>query len=117
MTEKEKMLAGMVYSAVDGQLLEELNAVKETIHRYNSLSPADNSGRLEILKGLLGHIADEEIIITGRYPSNEEILEQLDADMLNLLANPAASFAGSGCNGVCSSCHSSCGVPTPGQQA
>ena len=38
--------------------------------------------------------ADEEIIITGRYPSNEEILEQLDADMLNLLANPAASFAG-----------------------
>lgn len=61
--------------------------------------------------------ADEEIIITGRYPSNEEILEQLDADMLNLLANPAASFAGSGCNGVCSSCHSSCGVSTPGQQA
>ena len=35
MTEKEKMLAGMVYSAVDGQLLEELNAVKEVIHRYN----------------------------------------------------------------------------------
>ena len=29
MTEKEKMLAGMVYSAVDKQLLEELNAVKE----------------------------------------------------------------------------------------
>ncbi len=26
MTEKEKMLAGIVYSAVDKQLLEELNA-------------------------------------------------------------------------------------------
>ena len=63
MTEKEKMLSGMVYSAVDGQLLEELNAVKEVIHRYNALSPADNAGRLEILKGLLGHIADDEIII------------------------------------------------------
>ena len=63
MTEKEKMLSGMVYSAVDRQLLEELNAVKEVIHRYNALSPADNAGRLEILKGLLGHIADEEIII------------------------------------------------------
>lgn len=25
----------MVYSAVDGQLLDELNAVKEIIHRYN----------------------------------------------------------------------------------
>lgn len=63
MTEKEKMLAGMVYSAVDRQLLEELNAVKEVIHKYNALSPADNTGRLGILKDLLGHIADEEIII------------------------------------------------------
>ena len=63
MTEKEKMLAGMVYSAVDKQLLEELNAVKEIIHRYNVLYPADNAARLDILKGLLGHIADDEIII------------------------------------------------------
>ena len=63
MTEKEKMLAGMMYSAVDAQLLEELNAVKEIIHRYNAMSPADNVGRLEILKGLLGHIGDDEIII------------------------------------------------------
>ena len=63
MTEKEKMLSGMVYSAVDRQLLEELNAVKEVIHRYNELSPADNDGRLGILKGLLGHIGDDEIII------------------------------------------------------
>ena len=29
MTEKEKMLAGMVYSAVDKELLDELNGVKE----------------------------------------------------------------------------------------
>ena len=28
MTEKEKMSAGMVYSAVDAQLLEELDSVK-----------------------------------------------------------------------------------------
>ena len=33
MTEKEKMLAGKVYSAVDARLLEELNAVKEIIYR------------------------------------------------------------------------------------
>ena len=63
MTEKEKMLAGMVYSAVDEQLLEELNAVKEVIHKYNSLSPAVAAGRLEILKSLLGSIGDDEIII------------------------------------------------------
>ncbi|MBO7320538.1 MAG: sugar O-acetyltransferase [Bacteroidales bacterium] len=63
MTEKEKMLAGMVYSATDRELLEELNDVKEVIHRYNALSPADNSGRLGILKDLLGNIGDDNIII------------------------------------------------------
>ena len=63
MKEKEKMLAGMLYSAVDAQLLEELNAVKEVVHKYNLMSPADASGRLEILKSLLGSIGDDEIII------------------------------------------------------
>lgn len=63
MTEKEKMLAGLVYSATDNELLEELNAVKEIIHDYNSLRPSDLRKRHEILKGLLGHIADDEIII------------------------------------------------------
>ena len=63
MTEKEKMLAGMTYSAVDQQMLEELNTVKEIIHRYNSISPSATKERLSILKGLLGHIGDDEIII------------------------------------------------------
>ena len=63
MTEKEKMLAGLEYSAVDAQLLEELNAVKEIIHEYNQLSPSQTDRRLRILKGLLGNIADDEIII------------------------------------------------------
>lgn len=63
MTEKEKMLAGLVYSAVDVELLKELNEVKETIHRYNAISPSESVARLKILKGLLGHIADDEIII------------------------------------------------------
>jgi maltose O-acetyltransferase len=63
MTEKEKMLAGLEYSAVDAQLLEELNAVKEIIHEYNMLAPSQTGRRREILKGLLGHVADDEIII------------------------------------------------------
>lgn len=53
----------MVYSAVDEQLLDELNAVKEVIHKYNLLSPADAAGRLGILKDLLGSIGDDEVII------------------------------------------------------
>ena len=63
MTEKEKMLSGLTYSAVDRELLEELNAVKEIIHDYNSLRPSETQKRLEILKGLLGHIEDDEFII------------------------------------------------------
>ncbi len=30
------MLAGLIYSATDRELLEELNGVKEVIHRYNA---------------------------------------------------------------------------------
>ncbi|MBR5298691.1 MAG: sugar O-acetyltransferase [Bacteroidales bacterium] len=63
MTEKEKMLSGMVYSAVDQELLRELNEVKEIIHEYNALRPSETARRLEILKGLLGHVTDDEIIV------------------------------------------------------
>ena len=63
MTEKEKMLAGEVYSAVDKELLKELNEVKDFIYEYNSLRPSETGKRLEILKKLLGHIGDDKILI------------------------------------------------------
>ena len=63
MTEKEKMLAGQLYSAVDPQLLEELGEVKEIIHRYNALPPSAQAERLAILKDLLGGIGDDTILI------------------------------------------------------
>ena len=63
MTEKEKMLSGMVYSAIDDQLLKELNEVKEIIHEYNALKPLQTLRRFQILKDLLGHVADDEIIV------------------------------------------------------
>ena len=63
MTEKEKMLAGELYSAVDEELLRELNEVKEIIHDYNNLRPSQTEERLKILKELLGYIADDHIII------------------------------------------------------
>ena len=63
MTEKEKMLSGMVYSAIDDQLLKELNEVKEIIHEYNALKPSQTLRRFLILKDLLGHVADDEIIV------------------------------------------------------
>ena len=63
MMEKEKMLAGMLYSAVDEELLRELNEVKAIIHRYNNLSPTDYMARKKLLKGLLGYIADDNFTI------------------------------------------------------
>ena len=63
MTEKEKMLAGEIYSAVDPDLVRELNAVKDVIHEYNQLHPSDTQRRLEMLKGLLGYIADDKALI------------------------------------------------------
>ena len=57
------MLAGEIYSAVDPQLLEELAAAREVIHDYNLLRPSENQKKLELLKGLLGHIGDDSIII------------------------------------------------------
>ena len=57
------MLSGMVYSAIDDQLLKELNEVKEIIHEYNALRPSETARRLEILKDLLGYVADDEIIV------------------------------------------------------
>lgn len=63
MTEKEKMLAGMIYSAVDEELLRELNEAKGVIHRYNGLAPSETLERYKILKGLLGRTADDEFII------------------------------------------------------
>ena len=63
MTEKEKMLAGMTYSAIDKQLKDELVVTAEMIHDYNALRPSDGQRRLQMLKELLGHIADDEIIV------------------------------------------------------
>ena len=63
MTEKEKMLAGEVYCAIDPQLLKELAEVREVIHDYNLLRPSENEKKLELLKGLLGHIGDDKVII------------------------------------------------------
>ena len=63
MTEKELMLSGLPYSAVDLQLLRELNATKDVIHRYNALMPSQTEELLSILKNLLGYIGDDHICI------------------------------------------------------
>ena len=63
MTEKEKMLAGEIYSAVDAQLLSELMETRAVLHEFNALHPSELPKMREILKGLLGHVGDDAIII------------------------------------------------------
>ncbi len=63
MTEKEKMLAGLPYSAVDAQLLKELNECKDIIHQYNELLPSKRAERTAMLKALLGSVGDDNILI------------------------------------------------------
>ena len=57
------MLAGEVYSAIDPELMRELGETRELIHDYNNLRPSENAKKMAILRQLLGHIGDDEIII------------------------------------------------------
>ena len=59
MTEKEKMLGGEIYSAVDAKLIAELQATREVLYEYNSLHPSEILQMKEILKELLGHVGDD----------------------------------------------------------
>jgi creatinine amidohydrolase len=61
--EKHKMLSGEVYQATDPALVRELNAVKDVLHRYNSLQPSDREGHRAILYSLFGHIADDKAFV------------------------------------------------------
>lgn len=62
-TEKEKMLAGEVYSAIDPQLLEELKVTREKIYEYNALRPSETDKMKEIIKDLFGHVGDNNFLI------------------------------------------------------
>lgn len=62
MTEKEKMLSGLVYQANDPQLIEELNAVKDLCWEYNQLRPTLLRERNAMLKKMLGKADDDTFI-------------------------------------------------------
>ena len=57
------MLAGEVYDATDPELLRKLAETRERIHDYNTLRPSETEKMRAILKGLLGHVGDDEIVI------------------------------------------------------
>lgn len=63
MTEKEKMLNGMIYDAnYDPQLIAERLDCKELCRDYNDLRPKDMEGRDALLRRILGHIEGDVLI-------------------------------------------------------
>ena len=63
MTEKEKMLAGMVYAATTPELIAELQNTREILYEFNMLRPSETLRMKNILKSLLGHTGDEYFLI------------------------------------------------------
>lgn len=63
MSEKEKMLAGMLYDANnDPNLIAERMECKEMCHDYNTLRPGQTEEREQLLKNLLGNIKGNILI-------------------------------------------------------
>ncbi len=115
MTEKEKMLAGLVYSAIDEELLTVLNKTHKAIHDYNLLTPSDKSARLESLKRILGHIADDQIIINQPfycdYGKQISVGRRFFANFNLTILDEAAVTIGNDCFigpnvGIYTACHS-----------
>ena len=67
MTEKEKMLAGQYYYALDPQLLSELNAMKDMVWEYNSLRPSMRAEREAMLRRMIGSLGSDPLIVQPFY--------------------------------------------------
>lgn len=115
MTEKEKLLAGQVYSATDPELLRELNACKDVIHRYNQLLPSMRAERTAMLKSLLGHVGDDNILINQPfycdYGSNISVGKRFFANFNFTVLDEAQVTIGDDCFvgpnvGIYTACHS-----------
>jgi len=53
-SEKEKMLAGMLYNAADHELCTEREYARRLVYEYNNSRPDEGQKRYEILKQLIG---------------------------------------------------------------
>lgn len=84
MTEKEKMLAGMMYDAVgDLDLKRERDRCKDLCHMFNQLSPSDAEGQRKVMQALLGKVGSAFTIMAPfwcDYGENIEIGENFFAN-------------------------------------
>lgn len=67
MTEKEKMLAGMIYDAnYDEELLEERRRCKELCYEFNHLRPSQEKEQEELIRKLFGK-AGKSVCLTASF--------------------------------------------------
>ena len=67
MTEKEKMMAGMIYDAnYDKELIEDRIKAKDMCHKYNQILPSDEDKKREVMKDILGK-TKENFTITAPF--------------------------------------------------
>lgn len=64
-TEKEKMLAGEAYQAVDTELFELLDRTADAVADYNAIRPSDRAGRAAAIKRILGSTGE---VVTVNQP-------------------------------------------------
>ena len=67
MTEKEKMLHGMLYDGNDAQLVQDRNTAKDLCYEFNHLRPSDVKGQEKLLKNLLGEIHGDFSVMAPFY--------------------------------------------------
>lgn len=67
MSEKKKMLRGMLYDANDAELIREREIAKELCYDFNHLRPSAVQEQTEVLKKLLGGTKDAFTVIAPFY--------------------------------------------------
>lgn len=67
MTEKEKMINGLIYDATDKELEIERDRAQELYFEFNSLPPSKNQERAEIVKKLFGKTGSNFYIRSTMY--------------------------------------------------
>jgi hypothetical protein len=59
MTEKEKMLNGLIYDTEDSELVNDRMKCKDLCYEYNNTRPSDIKKRDEIIKKIIGKTGEK----------------------------------------------------------
>ena len=62
-SEKEKMLAGALYRAMDPELVAERLRAQSVLHRFNTAAPGEEGERRALLAGLFGALGEGAVVM------------------------------------------------------